>query len=432
MEPLDLYSYLMILAFIVGYFFITIEHYTGINKATIALLMAVVTWTIQFIDPYWTGEYNQTFLGHHLANISQVVFFLLSALTIVEIISMHKGFNVIANFIQFKSKRKLLWVVGFITFFLSAILDNLTTTIVMISLLRKLIDDVDERLFMGGAVVIAANAGGAWTPIGDVTTTMLWIGGQLSTLNVIKVLFLPSFVCLLTALAIFSIFVKGNFKKKEVHFSQDEIEPMGRFIFYFGIACLVFVPVFKIITGLPPFMGMLFGLSAMWLVTDILHRKYDDRHHLRVPYVLGKIDLSGTLFFLGILLCIDALDTAKILEHLAVYLNDTIGNTTLIATAIGLASAVVDNVPLVAATMGMYDLAQYPMDHHLWELIAYAAGTGGSILLIGSAAGVAFMGMEKVNFIWYIKKITLPAMVSYFAGIIVYQLFCHYCPTIFG
>lgn len=431
MEPLDPYAYVMIVVFIIGYIFITIEHYTGINKATVALMMAVITWTLQFLDPHWTGEYNQTFLGHHLSNISQVVLFLLSALTIVEIISIHKGFNVIANFIQFQSKRKLLWIVGFITFFLSAILDNLTTTVVMVSLLRKLIDDGEERLIMGGAVVIAANAGGAWTPIGDVTTTMLWIGGQVSTLKIMKSLFLPSLVCLVTALAIFSTFVKGKFERKEIHFEAEKTEPMGKFIFYLGIACLIFVPVFRIITGLPPFMGMLFGLSAMWLVTDILHCKYDDRIHLRVPYVLGKIDLSGTLFFLGILLCIDALDTAKILEHLAVFLNDTIGNTTLIATAIGLASAVVDNVPLVAATMGMYDLAQYPMDHHLWEMIAYAAGTGGSILLIGSAAGVAFMGMEHVNFIWYTKKITFPATVSYFAGIIVYQLFCSYCPSIF-
>lgn len=431
MEPLDPYAYMMIVVFIIGYVFITIEHYTGINKATVALMMAVLSWTLQFLDPHWTGEYNQTFLGHHLSNISQVVFFLLSALTIVEIISMHKGFNVIANVIQFQSKRKLLWIVGFITFFLSAILDNLTSTVVMISLLGKLIDDRDERLLMGGAVVIAANAGGAWTPIGDVTTTMLWIGGQVSTLNIMKVLFIPSLMCLVTALAIFSLLVKGNFKKKDVHFNHGEIEPMGRFIFYLGIACLIFVPIFRITTGLPPFMGMLLGLSAMWLVTDILHCKYDDRNHLRVPFVLGKIDLSGTLFFLGILLCIDALDTAKILEHLAVFLNDTIGNTTLIATAIGLASAVVDNVPLVAATMGMYDLAQYPMDHHLWELIAYTAGTGGSILLIGSAAGVAFMGMENVNFIWYTKKITFAATASYFVGIIVYQLACHYCPPLF-
>lgn len=423
---MTVYEVWMIVVFIIGYALITFEHYTHINKATIALMMAVICWVLQFWDVRTPTEENLSFLGLHLSNISQVVFFLLGALTIVEIINVHHGFSVISNLISFRSKRVFLWVIGFLAFFLSAVLDNLTTTVVMVSLLAKLLEPGEDRLLIGGGVVIAANAGGAWTPIGDVTTTMLWIGGEVSTLSIMKALFIPSMVCLVVALIILSFMLSGNFETKNVHLNAEQIDPMGRFVFYLGIGALVFVPFFRILTGLPPFMGMLFGLSAMWLITDLMH-KHDDKEHLRVPYVLSRIDLSGTLFFLGILLCINALETAKILERLAHYLDQTIGNTNIIAIAIGLASAVIDNVPLVAATMGMYDLHQYHIDHSLWQLIAYCAGTGGSILLIGSAAGIVFMGLEKVDFFWYLKRISFAALVSFFAGVGVYLIGCSLC-----
>ncbi len=420
METLDIYSYAMIAIFVIGYIFITVEEWTRINKATIALMMAILCWVIQFIDPYWSASNNLGFLGEHLNSISQVIFFLIGALTVVEIINAHKGFQVISDAIQIRSKRKLFWVVAMIAFFLSSILDNLTTTIVMITLLQRLIHKGEDRLLIGSAVVIAANAGGAWTPIGDVTTTMLWIGERLTTFNIITSLFVPSFVCMIVALLFLSQRLKGNFESESINIETSHAEPLGKFIFFLGVTLLIFVPVFKILTGLPPFMGMLFAMSLMWIVTDIVHSQYENRHHLRVPYVLTKIDLSGTLFFLGILLCIDALDTAKVLENLAGWLDANIGSVNFIATFIGIASAVVDNVPLVAATMGMYSLEQYPQDSQFWELIAYCAGTGGSMLIIGSAAGVVFMGLEKVNFFWYIKKITPPAFVGYIAGIAVY------------
>ncbi len=422
MDLLYVNAHWMIAVFIVGYIFITLEHYTHINKATVALLMAVICWVLQFLNPQVVNENNLNLLSHHLADISQVIFFLLGAMTIVEIISVHQGFDSISNLIDFRSKRAVLWVVALLSFGLSAILDNLTTTIVMVSLLSKFVDKGEDRLIIGGAIVVAANAGGAWTPIGDVTTTMLWIGGQLTSLEIMKTLFLPSLICFGVAIFILSLSLQGQFDKKIESIKEKKSLPYSRFIFCLGLILLMFVPAFKIMTGLPPFMGMLLGLSVMWLITDVLHFKYDERSHLRVPDVLTKIDLSGVLFFLGILLCIDALDSAKILGHLAYYLDNHIGNNTLIATAIGLVSAVIDNVPLVAASMGMYNLASYPTDHTFWKLIAYCAGTGGSILLIGSAAGVVFMGMEKVNFIWYIKRISLPALVGYFAGIGIYLL----------
>lgn len=417
----------MIVVFIIGYILITFEHYTSINKATIALMMAVICWVLQFTNPSFSKASNLDFFGVHLSNISQVVFFLLAALTIVEIINVHQGFDIITDFIHTQSKRKLLWIVGVITFFLSAVLDNLTTTVVMLTLVQKLIEKGEDRLIIGGGIVIAANAGGAWTPIGDVTTTMLWIGGQLTTVSIIKTLFIPSVVCMVVAFIFLSFTLSGSFEDKIVHLDSKPSQPLGRFVFYLGTGLLIFVPIFKIWTGLPPFMGMLFGLSAMWLITDIIHCKYTDREHLRVPYVLSRVDLSGTLFFLGVLLCVGALDTAKILEALSMYLNRTIGNTTVIATGIGLFSAVIDNVPLVAATMGMYDLSHFPQNHSLWQLIAYCAGTGGSILLIGSAAGIVFMGIENVNFFWYCKKISIPALVGYFAGIFAYLLMCNFC-----
>jgi NhaD family Na+/H+ antiporter len=412
----------MSFVFVIGYIFITFEHYTKINKTTIALLMAVICWVIQFEHPVITKQENLGFLTHHLANISQVVFFLIGALTIVEIININKGFQLVSNFIQVNSKIKLLWIIGFLSFFLSAVLDNLTTTVVMVTLIDKMVKDIDDKLLIGGGIVIAANAGGAWTPIGDVTTTMLWIGGQLSTFNVLKVLFLPSFVCFLVSFAILSFMLKKSEITQAEEIQSKPVSPTSKCIFFLGISCLIFVPIFKIVTGLPPFMGMLLGLGIMWLVTDIIHLKDNTLEDLRVPTVLSKIDFSSALFFLGILLCVDALESANILTQIARQLDLLVGNITVIASVIGIVSAIIDNVPLVAATIGMYDLVNYPPDHPLWNLIAYCAGTGGSILLIGSAAGVVFMGMQKVDFFWYLKRISLPALVGYFAGVFVYLM----------
>lgn len=420
MEALTVHAWWMIAVFVIGYFLITIESYTRIDKATIALLMGTVCWVIQYMTVVPECGSSLTCLGEHINNISQIVFFLLGALAIVEIINVHNGFSIIVDNIHMRSKRQLLWVLGFISFFLSSVLDNLTTTIVMITLLRKLVDDSEERLMIGAAVVIAANAGGAWTPIGDVTTTMLWIGGQVSTLNIMRELFLPSFACLLVALGAMTFMLKGDFAPRRINGEMEKLEPFGNVVFFLAIGILISVPVFKILTGLPPFMGILFGLSILWLVTDLLHRGYHDRSHLRMFSVLSKIDLSSLLFFLGILLTIDALDSALVLERLAKWMDQTVSSTTLIGTAIGLASAVIDNVPLVAGAMGMYNLSQHPTDSYFWNLVAFCAGTGGSILIIGSAAGVVFMGMEKVNFMWYMKRISLPALLGYLAGILVY------------
>lgn len=412
---------LIVITFIIGYFLITIEHTTRVNKTSIALLMAILCWAFLFVVQRQMHENYLSQLNEHLANISQIVFFLLGALTIVEIINAHKGFRIISRVIRITSKRKLLWLVGAITFFLSSVLDNLTTTIIMVTLLRKLIQKGEERLIMGGAVVIAANAGGAWTPIGDVTTTMLWIGGQISTLEVMRVLFLPSFACLVVALA----YLNRNFKGKLLPPDQvenEEIEPMGTIVFWLGLTCLISVPFFKVLTGLPPFMGIILGLGLIWLFTDLVHSRYDKRHHLRVPHVMTQIDVSGVLFFLGILLCIDALQTAGLLDSLAKWMDRQVANADLVAISIGLVSAIVDNVPLVAATMGMYSLSQYPIDSCFWNLIAYCAGTGGSILVIGSAAGVAFMGLERVQFFWYFRRVGIAAALGYFAGIGVFKL----------
>lgn len=419
---MDLYAIWMIAVFAVGYLCITIEHVIRIDKATTALLMGVTCWVIQFVFGGNVCATSSVCLQEHLANISQIVFFLLGALVIVELISVHKGFSIISEAIRVRSKRKLLWTVGILTFFLSAILDNLTTTIVMVTLLSKLVEKGEDRLLIGGAIVIAANAGGAWTPIGDVTTTMLWIGGQITTLAVMRSLFLPSFLSLIVAFTLLSLVLKGNFNPKQIHLEDKEIAPQGTLILCIGIGALVFVPIFKVLTGLPPYMGILFGLGVLWLVTDLLHYKHSDRRHLRVPSVMTQIDFSSLLFFLGILLAIDALDSAEILSGLAHWLDAYFNHPAYIAIFIGLASAVVDNVPLVAATMGMYPLTQYPVDHSFWQMIAYCAGTGGSILIIGSAAGVVFMGMEKVNFFWYFKRITLPALIAYFAGIFLYLI----------
>lgn len=414
------YAYWVLAVFLIGYVLITLEHFINVNKTTTALIMAVIGWALLFPFQICENLTNLECFAKDLSNVTQIVFFLLGALAIVEIINHHQGFKIISDYVHVGSKLKLLWVMGIVTFFLSSILDNLTTTIVMVSLLKKLVVEDEDRLILGGGIVIAANAGGAWTPIGDVTTTMLWIGGELSTYATLKDLVFPSFVCLVFSLLVLSIPLRGHFVVNPLKDTQ-EVQPLGMTMLILGIASLVFVPIFKVLTGLPPFMGVLLGLSVMWVVSDLYHT-WDGREDLKVPQALARVDLSSTLFFLGILLAVGTLDAANLLDRLAIWLDSHIGNTAIIATIIGLASSIVDNVPLVAASMGMYDIAHYPQDSEFWQLVAYCAGTGGSILVIGSAAGVVFMGLEKVDFFWYLKRISLAALVGYFAGIGAYLL----------
>ncbi|MGZ8509120.1 MAG: sodium:proton antiporter NhaD [Chitinophagaceae bacterium] len=416
---------LITLVFIAGYAAIAFEHPLKINKTASALLTGVLCWVIYMMSSSDTHVVSEQ-LYEHLGQISGILFFLLGAMTIVEIIDAHDGFEVITSKITTKDKRKLLWIIGFVTFFLSAVLDNLTTTIVMVSLLRKLITDKETRMFFIGMVVIAANAGGAWTPIGDVTTTMLWIGGQITTGNIMMKLFLPSMACLAVPLILLSFTIKGKIENT-VRVESKQANPTTAYernlILVLGIGALIFVPAFKTITHLPPFLGMLFGLSILWVVTEMIHKdKYDeDKDVYSVVSALRKADVPSVLFFLGILVAISALESTHILSDLASYMDDTIGNLNIIVISIGLLSAIIDNVPLVAATMGMYDLQTYPTDHYFWEFIAYCAGTGGSCLIIGSAAGVAAMGMEKIDFFWYVKKIAWLALLGYFAGALVYM-----------
>ena len=412
--------------FIVGYFAIAFEHSIKINKSASALLTGVLCWALYSFfgnDKHLISEQ----LTDHLGELSGILFFLMGAMTIVELIDAHDGFDIITSNITTNNKRKLLWIICFITFILSALLDNLTTAIVMVSLLRKLIDDRNDRLFFTGMVVIAANAGGAWSPIGDVTTTMLWIGGQVTASNIIAKLIVPSLVCLIIPLVIASIKLKGNIispalseNKTGIKLSLNE----QNIIFFTGIGGLIFVPVFKTIIHLPPFMGVLFALGVLWIVTEIIHSKKDeeDKDALSVVHALQKIDVPSILFFLGILIAIAALQSTGQLASLAQLMNEKIGNLNIIVPAIGLLSAIIDNVPLVAASMGMYDLTSYPTDSYIWQFLAYCAGTGGSILIIGSAAGVAAMGMERIDFIWYLKKIGWLAAIGYFAGALCYVL----------
>lgn len=413
---------LIILIFAIGYLAIIFESKLEVNKTASALLMAVLTWMFVFLTRGHIHAEDAHVLGEHLNEVSQIIFFLLGAMALVELIDSHRGFKIITDLIHTSSKKKMLWVMGFVTFFLSAILDNLTTTIVMISLLRKLIPEKEDRLLVGGMVVIAANAGGAWTPIGDVTTTMLWIKGNISSLAVMEALFLPSVISLVIALLLLGKGLSGNYPKLIERAHEEAPVPGSRLVFYCGLGALVFVPIFKALTGLPPFMGILIALGVLWLITDLMHHPHQEREHLRIPYILTRIDTSGVLFFLGILLCIGSLDAVGVLKDLADWLDAKIGNVSIVAIVIGLISAVVDNVPLVAASMRMYDLQTYPADSSLWQMIAYCAGTGGSILIVGSAAGVAFMGMEKVDFLWYFKKISLVALLSYLSGVAIYFL----------
>ena len=420
MEIFTLSHNFLIFVFLLGYLAIILEFIIRVNKTAVALFLAVVCWLIYFVGDPQPLNTRLAFLDAHLSSVSQILFFLLGAMTLVELIDSHKGFNTFIHYLHTRSKRKMLWLICFLSFFLSAVLDNLTTTILMISILRKLIPHRNERFLFSCMVIVAANAGGAWTPIGDVTTTMLWIGGQITTTKVIGEIFFPSLISLLFPLLIYTFCLKGKFPKAEIDFRDEPLEPGAHLVFFSGIVLFLFVPLFKYLTGLPPFMGMLISLAIMWLITDIMHHKYEQRKHLRVPYILTKIDVSSILFFLGILLSVDAVESTGLLGAVAGWMEHFIKNESIIATIIGLVSAVIDNVPLVAATMGMYDLQSVPTDSPLWLMIAYAAGTGGSILVMGSSAGVALMGLEKIDFLSYLKKISLPVFIGYILGMVFY------------
>ncbi|KAL6213355.1 hypothetical protein ACLB2K_012802 [Fragaria x ananassa] len=411
----------MALLFGIGYAGIIFEESLAFNKSGVGLIMAVCLWIVRSIGAPST-DIAVAELQHASAEVSEIVFFLLGAMTIVEIVDSHQGFKLVTDNITTRKPRTLLWVVGFVTFFLSSILDNLTSTIVMVSLLRKLVPPSDFRKLLGGVVVIAANAGGAWTPIGDVTTTMLWIHGQISTVETMKGLFVPSFVSLAVPLALLSLTseASGDGPDRSNVMASEQMAPRGQLVFSVGIGALVFVPIFKSLTGLPPYMGMLLGLGILWILTDAIHYGESERQRLKVPQALSRIDTQGALFFLGILLSVSSLEAAGILRELANYLDAHIPNIELIASSIGIVSAVIDNVPLVAAAMGMYDVTSFPQDSEFWQLVAYCAGTGGSMLVIGSAAGVAFMGMEKVDFFWYFRKVSGFAFAGYAAGIAAY------------
>jgi Na+/H+ antiporter NhaD/arsenite permease-like protein len=414
----------IIIAFVIGYLAIAFEHSLKVSKTASALLTGVVCWTLFILAPAWSDEHVLGELTEHLSGIAQILFFLLGAMTIVELIDAHHGFQYITGRIRTRNPKALLWIICWVTFFLSAVLDNLTTTIVMVSLIRKLIPAGETRLLYAGMIVIAANAGGAWTPIGDVTTTMLWIGGQISTVGIMSTLILPSVVCMLAPLAYLSLKGEATLGDAPRAAQQEHAADInsGKFMLMLGVGALIFVPVFKTLTHLPPFLGMLLGLGVVWIIAEMLRPELDEarRKKYSVAGALARIDTSSVLFFLGILLAVAVLESTLTLAHLQEFLARSIGDDRIIITLIGLLSAVVDNIPLVAASMGMYSLDAYPQDHMIWEYLAYCAGTGGSILIIGSAAGVVAMGLEKIEFFWYVRRISGLALIGYLAGAATY------------
>jgi Na+/H+ antiporter NhaD/arsenite permease-like protein len=416
---------MLLTIFIIGYLAIAIEHQIKLNKAASALITGVLCWTIYIINGA-DHEAAQHALQEHMGEISGILFFLLGAMTIVELIDAHDGFESISSSIKTTNKFNLLAIIAVLAFFLSAVLDNLTTTIVLISLIAKLVKDTKEKLIFASLIVIAANAGGAWSPIGDVTTTMLWIGGQITTKEIIKDVFVPSAISVVIPLFGLGFMLKGkitpSIDDKQIAARSKPLE--RNLVLVVGLLSLLFVPVFKTWTGLPPFMGMLFSLGVMWLITEMIHSGKDtiDKDNLSVNFAIRKIDTPSILFFLGILISVAALQTAGTLNEMADYLNQQIGDQKLIVVVLGLFSAVIDNVPLVAATQGMYNLTEFPTDHPFWLFLAYCSGTGGSILIIGSAAGVAAMGLTKIEFFWYLKKVSIWALLGYLSGAAVFVL----------
>ncbi len=465
----------MVVIFVLGYIAIALEHPLKVDKAATALLIGSTLWALYALDgaeilklgyslswqhfvkengldALFAAFKQGTLSGHelqhfyhsvtefiahhevldHLAEISTILFFLLGAMTIVEVVDQHEGFKIITDKIKTTNKVKLLWVLSILTFFMSAVLDNLTTTIVIIALLRKLIGDQKTRWFYAAMVVVAANAGGAWSPIGDVTTIMLWIGGQITSLNIILKVFLPSLITMVIPLIILSFTMKGKIERPAVSEENDEeltTKGQQKLMLIMGVSALLFVPIYKTYTHLPPYLGMVLGLSIIWITTELMHKKTKHEipgFRLAVSEVLRRVDIPTIFFFLGILSAVAALQSAGHLDLLANSMKEAGLGVYAVSIIIGLLSAVVDNVPLVAASMGMYPIdpfhVQFMQDGIFWELIAYTAGTGGSILIVGSAAGVAAMGLEKIDFIWYMKRITLLALIGYFAGIGTYYV----------
>ncbi|HAW51660.1 MAG TPA: sodium:proton antiporter [Flavobacteriales bacterium] len=468
---------LMLIIFIVGYTAIATEHNIRVDKSATALVIGSLTWavfilgapTILHVDtslsvremldsgthilkslkeyfiyhfevpademPTTVTHFVLDELRHHLVEISEILFFLLGAMTIVELVDAHNGFSIITDKIKTTNKLKLLISLSLITFAFSAVLDNLTTAIVMSALLKKLISDKKDLWLFAGFIIIAANAGGAFSPIGDVTTIMLWIGGQITAINIIQAIVVPSLVCLAVPMLYMAVSLKGNVTRpEESEFSEHLINPASNkeknIIFFLGIAALLFVPIFKTITHLPPFVGILLGLGVIWVVTELMHKSknHEEKNLLSVVGVLRKVDVPSVLFFLGILMAVASLSSAGHLIMLANFLEKNVGNMYVVNIIIGLLSSIVDNVPLVAGAMGMYEIGpevagvSYPVDHSFWEFLAYCAGTGGSCLIIGSAAGVAVMGILKIDFMWYLRRISLLALAGYLSGALVFFL----------
>lgn len=427
----------LISLFALGYLLITLEEPIGVNKTATALLTGVVCWAVVALNQSDTEATGHA-LAEHLTSIAEILFFLLGAMTIVELIDAHDGFTLITDRIASRNTRTLLWIISFLAFFLSALLDNLTTAIVMVSVSRKLIQNAGQRRTIAAMIVVAANAGGAWSPIGDVTTTMLWIGGQVTTANIIMRLFLPGLVAMLIPLLLLTFQFRAD-EEAFVASANEQSEGVGgparpyvtrtarrerRLMLAIGLGGMLFVPIFKTVTHLPPYMGMMLALGLIWVASEIIHKDKDDadKEPFTPAYALSKIDAPSILFFLGILLAVGALEATGVLRGLAQSLNDSVGNLDVIVLLIGLVSAVVDNVPIVAAAVGMYDLQTYPPDAKIWEFLAYCAGTGGSLLIIGSAAGVAVMGSERLDFGWYLRRMSGPALLGYLAGAGVYLL----------
>jgi Na+/H+ antiporter NhaD/arsenite permease-like protein len=441
MFPIIIFS-----VFVLGYLTIVFEHPLKLDKTVPTLIMGSVMWALLsigfhngFLDVVDSHEHLWSIatghsaeegftnsLLHHLGKTAEILVFLIGAMTIVEIIDLHKGFEVLKEYVTTKKKVKLLWIIGILAFILSAIIDNLTATIVLVTLLRKLIDSKKERLWFAGLVVVAANAGGAWSPIGDVTTTMLWIGNKVSASGLISHLVLPSILSFIVPFTIagFLPVFKGEITSEIKEDGNTELRKLlsSKTMLILGLSAIVFVPIFKVFTHLPPYLGMMLSLGVVWLVSEFIHpeEKFDEsqRHLYTGLKALSRIEMSSILFFLGILMAVAAIETLAThdmgtLRYLAENLQESIPDQNIVVMILGVLSAVIDNVPLVAASMGMY---QFPMDHEIWHFIAYAAGTGGSMLIIGSAAGVAAMGMEKIDFIWYLKNISWLALVGYLAG----------------
>ncbi len=445
----------IIAAFVIGYLLIVFEHPLKLDKTVPALLMASVCWALLALgfhsgslsvidfhenvfslsaeEGHHAGEgFNGTLL-HHLGKTAEILIFLIGAMTIVEIVDLHRGFEVLKGYVRTKKKRSLLWIVGILGFILSAIIDNLTATIVLVTLLRKIIPERTERLWFVSLIVIAANAGGAWSPIGDVTTTMLWIGNRVSSFGLIKLLVIPSIVCFALPFLIASFMkpFRGEISLNIREAKKEESLLSSKTMLYLGLGMIVFVPVFKTVTHLPPYLGMMLSLGVVWLVSEYIHPEEDFDKERRAKYsahkALSRIEMSSILFFLGILMAVGALESlvygvvngeeVGTLRYVAESLDNTFSNRDVVVMLLGVGSAIIDNVPLVAASMGMYDS---PIDSKLWQFIAYAAGTGGSMLIIGSAAGVAAMGMERIDFIWYLKKISWLAAIGFLAGGITY------------